>query len=84
MKIHQSFVAGLDRAEGEEAILTAIVAMGRALGLTVVAEGVEGESQLARIRELGCHEAQGFLFARPLPAAEYERRHLVDAAVRVA
>ena len=84
LKIHQSFVAGLDRAEGEEAILTAIVAMGRALGLSVVAEGVEGEAQLARIRELGCHEAQGYLFGRPLPASEYERRHLADAAVRVA
>ena len=84
MKIHQSFVADLERAEGEEAILTAIVAMGRALGLSVVAEGVEGESQLARIRELGCHEAQGYLFAPPLPASEYERLHLAHAAVGVA
>jgi diguanylate cyclase (GGDEF)-like protein len=84
LKIHQSFVAGLDRGGGEAAILTAIVAMGRALGLTVVAEGIEEDKQLAQIRELGCHEAQGFLFAQPLSAAEYAHRHIAGADARVA
>jgi diguanylate cyclase (GGDEF)-like protein len=84
LKIHQSFVAGLDRGEGEEAILSAIVAMGRALGLRIVAEGIEVASQLARVCELGCHEAQGFLIGQPLAAAEFAERHLAGAAARVA
>jgi diguanylate cyclase (GGDEF)-like protein len=85
LKIHQSFVSGLGKgAGGEDAILTAIVAMGRALGLTVVAEGVETSAQLERVAELGCHEVQGFLISPPLPAAEYESRFLAEAAARVA
>jgi EAL domain-containing protein (putative c-di-GMP-specific phosphodiesterase class I) len=84
LKIHQSFVPGGDRGQGEEAILAAIVAMGRALDLTVVAEGIETAAQLARIRGLGCDEAQGLLFAPALPADEYERRYLANPATRVA
>jgi EAL domain-containing protein (putative c-di-GMP-specific phosphodiesterase class I) len=50
--------------------VAAVIEMGRALGVTVIAEGVETERQLARLRDLGCAFAQGFHFARPLPAAE--------------
>lgn len=54
----------------DDVIVRAIVAMGRALGLDVVMEGVETEQQLAFLREIGCHQAQGFLFARPQPAEQ--------------
>ena len=54
------------------ALAEAIVAMGRALHLDIVAEGVERPSQLERLRELGCHQVQGFYFSRPLTADQFE------------
>jgi len=51
----------------------AAVELGHALGVDVVAEGIEGRSQLETLRELGCGIGQGFLFAKPMPAAETER-----------
>ena len=50
--------------------MTAIISLGRALGLRVVAEGVETERQLAELRRLGCDRGQGYMFARPRPAAQ--------------
>jgi EAL domain-containing protein (putative c-di-GMP-specific phosphodiesterase class I) len=50
--------------------VTAIISLGSALGVTVVAEGVEVERQATQLRALGCDLAQGFLYAKPLPAAE--------------
>ena len=47
--------------------------LGHNLGLAVVAEGVETEHELAELRRFGCDAAQGFLFARPMPAASFER-----------
>ena len=72
LKLDRSFVSGLDRGEDEPAIVAAIIEMGRALGVTVIAEGVETEEQLERLRGLGCAYAQGFHFARPQPAAAFE------------
>jgi len=54
-------------------IIQAIVALGRALGLTVVVEGVETEQQRVLLRLAGCDEMQGYLFARPAPAATIDR-----------
>jgi diguanylate cyclase (GGDEF)-like protein len=73
LKIDRSFVAGLGRDEEDSAIVAAIVQMARALGLTVVAEGVERPEQLERLRELDCDRAQGRLIAEPMPAADVER-----------
>jgi diguanylate cyclase (GGDEF)-like protein/PAS domain S-box-containing protein len=70
LKIDQSFVAGLDDKAGDRAIVEAVLRLGEALGLTTVAEGVETESQAAFLRGRGCKLAQGYLFARPLPADE--------------
>jgi EAL domain-containing protein (putative c-di-GMP-specific phosphodiesterase class I) len=52
------------------AIVSTIINLARALRINVVAEGVETEEQAARLLELGCDEAQGFLFSRPIPAEE--------------
>ncbi|MGZ5112992.1 MAG: bifunctional diguanylate cyclase/phosphodiesterase [Usitatibacter sp.] len=69
VKIDQSFVRDLTIDPDDAAIVTAIVAMARSLGVDVVAEGVETEDQLAELQRLGCHRAQGFLLARPMTAA---------------
>jgi diguanylate cyclase (GGDEF)-like protein len=66
IKIHQSFVSALDAETDESALVGAVVELGHALGLTVIAEGVETDVQLAHLRELGCDGAQGFLFSGPV------------------
>jgi diguanylate cyclase (GGDEF)-like protein len=66
LKIDRSFVSGL-AIDGDRSVLArAIVELGRALGLDVVAEGIERTDQATRLRELGCRLGQGYLFARPL------------------
>jgi diguanylate cyclase (GGDEF)-like protein/PAS domain S-box-containing protein len=72
VKIDGSFIAGIDRNPEDEAIAAAIIAMAHSLGLKVVAEGVETEAQLGVLRTLRCDEMQGYLFSRPLPAAQFE------------
>jgi EAL domain-containing protein (putative c-di-GMP-specific phosphodiesterase class I) len=69
LKLDQSFVATLDdEADDGSAIVDAVTRMASELGLRLVAEGVETETQAARLTELGCSYAQGYLFARPMPA----------------
>jgi EAL domain-containing protein (putative c-di-GMP-specific phosphodiesterase class I) len=84
LKIDRSFTAGLARKGDDAAIVAAIIVMGSALGLSVVAEGIESELQLERVKALGCHEVQGYLFGRPVPAHEFELAHLLQARTRVA
>ncbi len=72
VKIDRSFVADLGRARGGLAIIRATLAMAQALGLHVTAEGVETPMQLQLLRELGCHDAQGFGLGRPMTATELE------------
>jgi diguanylate cyclase (GGDEF)-like protein/PAS domain S-box-containing protein len=70
VKLDRAFVRGLDESSVDQQIIGAVVQMVRALGMTVIAEGVETEAQRTRLRELGCHVLQGYYFARPMPAAE--------------
>jgi diguanylate cyclase (GGDEF)-like protein/PAS domain S-box-containing protein len=86
LKIDRSFVQGLPSDPSDVGIANAIVQMGRALGLQVIAEGVETEAQRDFLAQAGCHEFQGYLFAKPLPPDEFERRvrprrHVVDTPV---
>jgi diguanylate cyclase (GGDEF)-like protein/PAS domain S-box-containing protein len=68
IKVDRSFVQGVD-AEAKDAAITAnLVTLAHALGVLAIAEGIESDSQLASLRDLGCDLAQGYLFARPLPA----------------
>jgi len=71
LKIDRSFVADVLDDEADATIVRTIVDMAHTLGFTVVAEGVELDSQAAFLRTLGCEQAQGFLFARPMPAEEF-------------
>jgi EAL domain-containing protein (putative c-di-GMP-specific phosphodiesterase class I) len=68
LKIDRSFVAALTRSERDRVIVASTVALGRSLGLDVLAEGVEDEATRQSLLDLGCPLAQGFLFGRPAPA----------------
>ena len=68
IKIDLSFVRNCAKRKTDAAILAAIVTMGHALGLTVLAEGVETEEQARVLRAQGCDEVQGYLYSRPVSA----------------
>jgi diguanylate cyclase (GGDEF)-like protein/PAS domain S-box-containing protein len=73
VKIDRSFVRDLVTDMSDLAIVGAIIAMARHLNIQVVAEGIEGWQQLEKLRQLHCNLAQGFLFAKPTPAAQCRR-----------
>ena len=83
LKIDRSLVQDLTSNDKHRAIVRTILGFGRDLGLTVVAEGVETELQRNALQELGCRYAQGFLFGRAMPAAEWQA-YLAGFAVPVA
>ncbi|HUL57551.1 MAG TPA: EAL domain-containing protein, partial [Usitatibacter sp.] len=83
VKIDQSFVRDLTVDPDDKAIVTAIVAMAGSLDVEVVAEGIETEEQLEELKRLGCQRGQGYLLARPMPAAQVVRL-LTRAAERTA
>jgi diguanylate cyclase len=84
IKIDKAFVHNLDRSASDSAIANAILSLGESLNVVVTAEGVERPGQLDWLRKRGCHEAQGYLLSKPLPARELERRFLGYAKVAAA
>ncbi len=72
LKLDQSFVRGIESDADSLAIARAIINLGHTLRLTVIAEGVETVAQLDLLRQHGCDQAQGFHFARALPAKDME------------
>jgi EAL domain-containing protein (putative c-di-GMP-specific phosphodiesterase class I) len=70
IKIDQSFVRGIEESPDDEAIVSAVVGLGRSLNLKVTAEGVETAGQAQRLREMGCGSAQGYLYASPMAGAD--------------
>ena len=73
IKIDRSFVSDLSGKRDGEAIIRAIAGLGKSLGMTTVAEGVETADQMERIRAEGCTDVQGYLISKPVPAAEVLR-----------
>jgi diguanylate cyclase (GGDEF)-like protein len=66
LKIDRTFVSGLGDGEHDQAIVETVIGLARALDLRTTAEGIEERSQWERLRQLGCHQGQGFIFSRPL------------------
>ncbi len=73
IKIDRSFVSALETRTDADAIVRAVVALGRSLGIQTCAEGVETAQQLAFLKLEGCDEVQGYYFGKPMPAPEFER-----------
>ena len=71
--LRRSLVRELANEKSDPAIVSAIIKMAHSLGLRVLAEGLETEEQLQLLSSLGCDEAQGYLLAKPMPAAELEQ-----------
>jgi EAL domain-containing protein (putative c-di-GMP-specific phosphodiesterase class I) len=71
LKIDRSFLRAIDSHAADEAIVRAIAALAKTLGLGIAGEGVESEAQLERLLALGCEEWQGHFFSRPLEASEF-------------
>jgi len=73
LKIDRSFVAKLADSESNSRVVQAIIALGKAMDLSIVAEGIETDQQYALVRKLGCDLAQGFFIAKPMPADRFRR-----------
>lgn len=78
LKIDQSFVRDIKSDDKDAAIITTIIHLGKSLGMEVVAEGVEDESQAEFLKSVDCEKAQGFLFAKPLKAFEAEGKYILS------
>ncbi|MDQ5877744.1 MAG: hypothetical protein QG638_476, partial [Pseudomonadota bacterium] len=70
LKIDRSFVNNVGNGADGARIAEMIISLGHKLDLTIIAEGIETEEQRVMLADLGCHEAQGFLFARPMAAED--------------
>ncbi|HEY2229659.1 MAG TPA: bifunctional diguanylate cyclase/phosphodiesterase [Xanthobacteraceae bacterium] len=73
LKVDRGFVAALEHSANAGVIIQAVIALGRALNLSILVEGIETEEQRALVRLAGCDEMQGYLFARPVPREEIDR-----------
>jgi diguanylate cyclase (GGDEF)-like protein/PAS domain S-box-containing protein len=77
LKIDQSFVRDIKSDDKDAAIITTIIHLGKSLGMEVVAEGVEDESQAEFLKAVDCEKAQGYLFAKPLRSHEAEEKFIL-------
>jgi len=84
LKIDRSFIRDILVDESSAAIAQTIVSLSRAMGLPVIAEGVETAEQREFLTRIGCHAFQGFLFSRPLPLAEFESQWLSNSKTQAA
>ncbi len=78
IKVDRSFIQGMEEEKKDAAIAANLVTLAHALGVLAIAEGIESDGQLASLRGLGCDLAQGFLFARPMPAGQVQ--HLLSGS----
>jgi EAL domain-containing protein (putative c-di-GMP-specific phosphodiesterase class I) len=74
LKIDQSFVRRLLQGEKDVAMVSAIIHLAKSLALTVTAEGVENEATHKALKGMGCDQGQGYLYARPMPASDFEAK----------
>lgn len=79
LKIDRSFAFGLLANSEDAAIVSSTIGLGKQLGLTVVAEGIENKATAEFLVSMGCEEGQGYLFGRPMPAEAFEKQFLTAA-----
>lgn len=72
IKIDRSFVSGLSRSQSFQTIVQSVITLGKGLGMTIVAEGVETESEALTMTQFGCSEMQGYFFAKPMTVASLQ------------
>jgi len=72
LKIDRSFVSGMSRVGPAKTIVQTVIDLGRALGMDVIAEGVENESEAVMMRALGCNSMQGYFFSRPVATPQVD------------
>ncbi|MFJ2363510.1 EAL domain-containing protein [Pseudomonas sp. NPDC087697] len=82
LKIDRSFIRGIDHHRESVELVKAIISMAHALGMTLVAEGVEESSQQAFLQRSGCHSAQGYLYGKAMPQEDFERLLLYKAGMQ--
>lgn len=80
IKIDKRFIASISNGGSDRAVVQAIISLGKAMGLTVTAEGVETEEQLSILSQDGCNEVQGYLMSRPIDSLSFAR--LLEASKR--
>jgi EAL domain-containing protein (putative c-di-GMP-specific phosphodiesterase class I) len=80
LKIDKSFVKNLRADSDDMAIVGATIGLGKLLGLSVIAEGIQDRATADLLGSRGCQEGQGYYFGRPMPAAEFEQRFLLNDA----
>src|SRR5690606_15142746 len=83
LKIDRSFVSGVPLSVADSAIVSAVLTMGRGLGLSVVAEGVETADQLEYLVAQGCEVAQGYYFSKPVQLHQWEARLRASSAYQM-
>jgi EAL domain-containing protein (putative c-di-GMP-specific phosphodiesterase class I) len=78
LKIDRSFVRELRLGSDDAAIVGSTITLGKLLGLSVIAEGIEDAARADLLASMGCEEGQGYHFGRPMPASEFEQRFLLQ------
>ncbi|NUQ30218.1 MAG: EAL domain-containing protein [Acidobacteriaceae bacterium] len=78
IKIDRSFISNMCCSTRDEATVAATIGLARNYDLDVIAEGIETEEQLQKLKRIGCDEGQGYLFGKPMPATEFEKRFLAS------
>lgn len=78
LKIDRSFVSKIESSKQDETIIQTIIAMAKSLQMDLIAEGIESEAQLDYLIKSGCHDGQGFLLGRPIPADEFAQTWLAQ------
>jgi EAL domain-containing protein (putative c-di-GMP-specific phosphodiesterase class I) len=81
LKIDKSFVQELQANTDDAAIVRSTISLGKLLGLSVIAEGIENHATAELLRSMGCDEGQGYYFGRPMPATEFEQAFLYNAEI---
>lgn len=84
IKIDRQFIDQMNLGERQRSVVVAILALSHGLGMNVVAEGIEQPEQLQALIELGCHQGQGFLFSRPIPAEAFDANYIPHHSAEIA